>query len=60
MAEQEVGTIVISCVFDRKVEMLVGSSLVSSSRDEAPVKAVLDALNKRLEYFNYLGWFIHL
>ncbi|MBS4026248.1 MAG: hypothetical protein KGZ96_11315 [Clostridia bacterium] len=51
MAENEVGTVVVSCVSDRKVELVVGSSIASNSKDEAPVKAMLDALNRRLDYF---------
>jgi hypothetical protein len=50
MAEKEVGTVMISCVSERNVEMVVGASLASSCRDEAPVKAVLAALNRRLDY----------
>ncbi|MDN5323558.1 MAG: hypothetical protein PWQ67_2012 [Clostridia bacterium] len=48
-AGQEVATIILSCVFDNKIERLVGACLAESDRDLATIKAVLDALNRRLE-----------
>ncbi|MEW6622508.1 MAG: hypothetical protein AB1420_05170 [Bacillota bacterium] len=49
MAQFEVGAVVLSCVTDNDIERMVGACLSTHSKDVAAVKAVLDALNRRLE-----------
>ncbi len=45
----EIATVVLSCVSDNSIERVVGSCLFSTDKDITIVKAVLDALNRRID-----------
>ncbi|KUO51649.1 MAG: hypothetical protein APF76_13485 [Desulfitibacter sp. BRH_c19] len=45
----EIGTVVLSCVSENSIERVVGSCLFSTDKDITIVKAVLDALNRRID-----------
>ncbi len=47
LSDFDVGTVIISCVTDNKIQTLVGSSLSDQDKDTTTVKAVLDAINRR-------------
>lgn len=49
LADFEVGIVVLSCVSDTKIDTVVGACLAKQGKDMAAVKAVLDALNRKLD-----------
>lgn len=49
LADFEVGIVVLSCVSDNKTDTVVGACLAKKGKDMATVKAVLDALNRKLD-----------
>ncbi|MFZ7101669.1 MAG: hypothetical protein ACOWWO_03290 [Peptococcaceae bacterium] len=49
LAGKEVATVIISSVSNNHIETLVGACLAETDKDLATIKAVLDAINRRLE-----------
>lgn len=49
LSSGEIATVVLSCVSENNIEKLVGSCLFSTDKDIAIVKAVLDALNRKID-----------
>ena len=45
----EIATVVLSCVSENSIERVVGSCLFATDKDITIVKAVLDALNRRID-----------